>query len=389
MLVVLRLALGWHFLYEGIWKISHADPFVAETEGFLSAARGPEAGFFYQLLPDIDGRQRLEANLTAVEVKDAKGKTTEQLKLAKAWDELRQRFVNFYRPTDGTKESENLHEKLGAEAGKVYDRHVRGLNEFVIENGDKIKAHFAALQRCGEGQRTDPRTPFQRQRRWDEMQDLRKEAKGWITDLDARENALKSDLLDLLRKERKFEVESVAGGEEKKTDSAPVHSQAADNPKIKATAPPKPPAKATAAVVDFSPLAENRPAGGPFAASSNPLAWTRIQQLAFLLTWSLFAIGLCLMLGLFTRPAALAGAGFMLFVVLSQPSYPGVYPPDPPQLGHALLVNKDFVEMIALLLIASTSLGRWTGLDFFVHNFLIKPFCCKCGDRCTTEGGKA
>ena len=111
-----------------------------------------------------------------------------------------------------------------------------------------------------------------------------------------------------------------------------------------------------------------------------------------LLTWSLFAIGLCLMLGLFTRPAALAGAGFMLFVVLSQPSYPGVYPLDPPQLGHALLVNKDFVEMMALLVIASTTLGRWTGLDFFLHNYLIKPFCggcCKCGDPSTTEGRKA
>ena len=114
-------------------------------------------------------------------------------------------------------------------------------------------------------------------------------------------------------------------------------------------------AEATVVVVDFSPLADDHAAAGPFAPSSNPLAWKRIEQLAFLLTWSLFGIGLCLMLGLFTRPAALAGAGFMLFVVLSQPSYPGVYPLDPPQLGHALLVNKDFVEMVALLVIASTS----------------------------------
>jgi hypothetical protein len=79
-------------------------------------------------------------------------------------------------------------------------------------------------------------------------------------------------------------------------------------------------------------------------------------------------------------------------VVLSQPSYPGVYPLDPPQMGHALLVNKDFVEMIALLVIASTLIGRWTGLDFFVYNFLIRPFCgkcCNCGDPSTTEGRKA
>ena len=92
------------------------------------------------------------------------------------------------------------------------------------------------------------------------------------------------------------------------------------------------------------------------------------------MTYALLGIGICLLLGLFTRLSALAGAGFMLFVVLSQPSYPGVYPLDPPQLGHALLVNKDFVEMIALLVIASTRLGRWTGLDFFLHNCFLKRF---------------
>jgi hypothetical protein len=37
------------------------------------------------------------------------------------------------------------------------------------------------------------------------------------------------------------------------------------------------------------------------------------------------------------------------------------------------LVNKDFIEMIALLVIASTTLGRWTGLDYFLSK------CCGCG----------
>ena len=63
MLAILRLALGWHFLYEGVWKIRHPDLFLGETEGFLSGARGPVAGLFYAMLPDIDGRQRLEDNL--------------------------------------------------------------------------------------------------------------------------------------------------------------------------------------------------------------------------------------------------------------------------------------------------------------------------------------
>ena len=107
MLVLLRLALGWHFLYEGIWKIRHPDQFVGETEGFLSGARGPMAGFFYRMVPDIDGHQRLEGNLTEVDVKDAKGNPTKQLKLAKSWDDLRQQFVDFYRPADGKDDPKN------------------------------------------------------------------------------------------------------------------------------------------------------------------------------------------------------------------------------------------------------------------------------------------
>ncbi len=385
MLVLLRLALGCHFLYEGIWKIRHADQFVGETEGFLSGARGPMAGFFYGMIPDIDGHRRLEGNLAEVEVKDAgevkdaQENPKKQLKLAKSWDELRQQFVDFYRPGDGKDDTKKLHEQLAKEAKRIYERQVQGLNEFVKENGDKIKEHFKSLKRYEEGLKTDPHTPFMTQRRWDEMQELRNEAKGWIADLDSRENALKAELTALLSKPPKLPEAAT---------NVPAAKKAEANPKskVKAADKSKSAAGTTVVLVDFNPLAENHAAAGPFASSPNPLTWKRTQQLAFLLTWSLFGIGLCLMLGLFTRPAALAGAGFMLFVVLSQPSYPGVYPLDPPQLGHALLVNKDFVEMIALLVVASTSLGRWTGLDFFLHNFLIKPFCGTCCSQCTTEG---
>ena len=45
LLVALRLALGCHFLYEGVWKYTHPAQFAAETEGFLSAtiSRGIES----------------------------------------------------------------------------------------------------------------------------------------------------------------------------------------------------------------------------------------------------------------------------------------------------------------------------------------------------------
>jgi uncharacterized membrane protein YphA (DoxX/SURF4 family) len=91
-----------------------------------------------------------------------------------------------------------------------------------------------------------------------------------------------------------------------------------------------------------------------------------MEQINFAVTYSLTAIGACLLLGLCTRLAALGGAAFMAFVVMTQPAFPGIYPPDSPIVGHALLVNKDFIEMVALLTIAAIGAGRWGGLDFFL-----------------------
>ena len=66
LLVALRLALGCHFLYEGVWKIKHRDEFTGGSLGVLVAGEGAVAGVFYAMLPDIDGRERLQADLKMV-----------------------------------------------------------------------------------------------------------------------------------------------------------------------------------------------------------------------------------------------------------------------------------------------------------------------------------
>ena len=109
-------------------------------------------------------------------------------------------------------------------------------------------------------------------------------------------------------------------------------------------------------------------------ASWNPFKWNREKQTDFAVTYGLTAIGVCLMLGLCTPLAALGGACFMCSVVLSQFPFPTVYPHAPPVVGHSLLVNKDFIEMIALLVVAATRAGRWGGLDVFVSRWIVGPF---------------
>ena len=116
-----------------------------------------------------------------------------------------------------------------------------------------------------------------------------------------------------------------------------------------------------------------------------------MEVMDYAVTYGLTAIGLCLMLGLFTRSASLGGAAFLFSVVLSQPSWPTIYPPPPVVAGHALIIDKNFVEMVALLLMATTVVGRWGGLDFFVHNVLTKNFIKKDVDekkRTTQKKGR-
>jgi uncharacterized membrane protein YphA (DoxX/SURF4 family) len=408
MLVVLRIVLGWHFLYEGVWKINNPDKFKAEAEGFLTGARGPFGPMFHAMVPDLDGRQRLQIDITRVNETDAKGKDREVIKdqpVEDRWETLRQRFVDYYRPAGKDEDLSALHEGLDTEATAVYKRHVDGLRKYLKEKAPEIDAYFAALDRYQEGRKTDPRTAFQKQRRWDEMQQLRREAKGWITDLEDREKGYQADLLALLDPhapeaksetadaKKTAETKTAAKSEAKKTEkkTAKAEKTAAAKPEAKtvAKAEKKPAADETKAAKshpDFSELADARHGNAPFAPSLNPFQWKRIDQISFALTWGLFLLGLCLMLGFFTRTSALAGGVFMLFVVMSQPSFPGVYPADPPQLGHALLVNKDFVEMIALFLLATTAAGRWGGLDYFIHNFIVNPFLSKTINRKKSEG---
>ncbi len=65
--MLLRLSIGWHFLYEGLVKIdSHRAglrPFSAEP--FLSGAKGPLRQLFRSLADDPDGLERLDPALAA------------------------------------------------------------------------------------------------------------------------------------------------------------------------------------------------------------------------------------------------------------------------------------------------------------------------------------
>jgi uncharacterized membrane protein YphA (DoxX/SURF4 family) len=97
--------------------------------------------------------------------------------------------------------------------------------------------------------------------------------------------------------------------------------------------------------------------------------WDRVQRIDGLTRYGLTLVGACLLLGLFTRTACLGGAAFLLLFYLAMPALPWL-PDNPRSEGHYLYINKNIIEMLALLTLASTRSGRWVGLDGLLYCLL-------------------
>ena len=69
------------------------------------------------------------------------------------------------------------------------------------------------------------------------------------------------------------------------------------------------------------------------------------------------AVGLCLLFGFLTPVAALAAAGFLGSVFLSQL---------PPSSGPSSTYYQ-LIEAMACLVLAGTGAGRFAGIDYFLH----------------------
>lgn len=101
------------------------------------------------------------------------------------------------------------------------------------------------------------------------------------------------------------------------------------------------------------------------AAGSVPAPWTTGRIIDVMTITVLIALGLMLIAGLGTRAAAVLGAGMVLSFYLVWPPWPGV--PVDPGPEHAFVVNKNLIEVIALLALATLPTGQWFGLDRLVY----------------------
>ena len=178
MLMLLRITIGWHFLYAGIDKLTNPD---FTSSGYLGQAKGPLAQHFYDLIPDIDGRARFNP----VDGAHAKREVADI-------DAYRQRFVAHYRPTQ---EQQAKIDDVVAQAKQDVTDWLGGLDP-------DLKEHILELDRL-DAARKFPDTPFQQKRNWEKQTELRGKVKSWGAALDAQWKAYHNALADVLTPEQR------------------------------------------------------------------------------------------------------------------------------------------------------------------------------------------
>ncbi|HJT35376.1 MAG TPA: hypothetical protein VJ783_25345, partial [Pirellulales bacterium] len=290
-LVLLRLTIGWHFLYQGIAKLEDPD---FSSAAFLGQAKGPLGDEYRALVEDWDGRQALA--------------TENRQRFLARIDGYLKKFDEVYRPgPEQTTAAEQMAVVRKTQTQEVLD-----------ENADDFDNYLHELDRLNQAKGSPSRwTPYQQKRIWDKQTELQGQLKAWRAELDGIYDQFRQDLDDLLDDDQRARVGS-----------------------------------------------QGLPATGPES---------RLARIDRFVSYGVTGVGLLLLVGLFTRLASFAGALFLLSIVLAQPDWPGLYPPPHPAVGRSLVVNKECVEMMALFALATTHVGRWGGLDFFVHYLFVRP----------------
>lgn len=98
--------------------------------------------------------------------------------------------------------------------------------------------------------------------------------------------------------------------------------------------------------------------------------------------WALLVLGMLLIVGLFSRTAAFLGAALVFSFYLAMPPFPGVPQTPGPDVG--LIVNKNLIEVLALLALAAIPTGKLFGIDS-----MFIGLCCGRGPRGAKSAAKS
>ena len=305
-IILLRIAIGWHFLYEGCEKVQATlggkEPFSAEI--YLRNANGPLGPYFRAMLPDADSKALLDpVNLKA------------------SWKDDVSYIADHYGFTPDQREK----------AQKILEESLRWADFWFEdpENVEKIHKYNRDLDLVSATDSDPDALSFETERAADARRSVDADRRTLILPLTAQEKALR---------------EGVA--------------KKATPEQVKAAGATK---EAVLTLLQKAGIRAGSP-GEAQATSAPPVRWTSLDVLNALTMYGLIAIGFCLIAGFLTPLAALSAAAFLAMIYLSMPPWPGL-PINPKAEGHYLIVSKNLIELIACLVIATTPNAHWIGLD--------------------------
>lgn len=330
-LVLLRLAIGWHFLFEGLEKLT-SDSW--SSAGYLREASGPLAPLYWWLAGDRLVEEMTPRPLAGADPAQTPPHAYFPPRLDRQWRRLVDRFAQRYGFTDEQRQRAEI---------------------LLLQHEDQ--AALWLLGRPPEGQTTVVKSspygpPVQLTRTTPQR-------------LQEYQNKV-SELRDFQRHEFSFGARTSFGPDE----NARLTSARAEAGRLRSGLAADLRQREERLINSLYDLLQpeqhkNAPAGAMRSRFLDPSGWRdwdRLEWLDWMVAWGLTAVGACLLLGVLTRTACLGGALFLLAFYLALPPWPGV-PANPRAEGHYLYVDKNLIEMLALLTLATTRSGRWAGLD--------------------------
>jgi uncharacterized membrane protein YphA (DoxX/SURF4 family) len=379
-LVLLRIAIGWQFLYEGLWKLntfSSAKPWT--SAGYLRAARGPLRTVYRGMTGDPDDLRWLDYDQVSAGLDSYRTRflahnpdltDDQKAQLDAMLDGPAQFSVRLDHLPAGLKIEGNLKKVISYDPeakrlvvdGKLHllpkerldlEKQARALKSASKADADrfvkaldalyKLGSHLSYKERLAVLLKIDPERVGLVYRD-DKTKEVVEQRKGKITEykeLLSRYN----EQLPQARETFEYKHLETQWDEIQKLRSdlvAPVRALEAD----------------------FRLDARKLLTVEQLARGPVPEPWTAQQRIDHLTIWTLIGIGCLLMAGLFSRLSALGAAALLLSFYLAVPPWPGVEELiETAGPEHSFIINKNLIEVIALLAIASMPTGRWLGLD--------------------------
>jgi uncharacterized membrane protein YphA (DoxX/SURF4 family) len=400
MLLALRLAIGWHFLFEGLYKVQTYYTGPVDVDGKIQRPFSSEP--YFKVAPGPLGeKMRKEFSDPAAEIalkvkapkeitpaefakkslkeqaEECPSAVAEQLaKMEEAAQKAVQADAEKALKAASTAEDKAVKDATAAEEKATKDAKT---------DEDKAKAKETADKARAKAKTDGDAARAAAQKRADSFQEVGKDlvvaAKAayarWVYGVDRRESQVKDIKNDMPLLSGPQRLDYLAYLQKKAKDAEAREANGLGNGNgtdIKRVAEFR--MDAQTAEADLARDANafvaelKKDLNGGKAPEEEAAAEARGKFLDRVTMWFLVVVGALLMGGLFTRIACVLAAGFLVMTYLAHPPFPW-YPMPPATEGNPVFINKNVIEAIALLTLALYPTGRWLGLDAIV----LRPLC--------------